>query len=115
MRGILIVLLLVFGACASPKTGALAADYEFEPYPGSQWYAPDGEAVPKESGVINAITGPGHCGWESGVILHLGWPLGHEAVDSSESRQYFRDPKKVFPPRESGDRVRCGSGSAARR
>lgn len=56
MRVILIGLLLGLCACASPKPDALAADYKFEPYPGSQWYEPDGEAVPKESGVINAIT-----------------------------------------------------------
>ena len=33
----------------------------------------------------------------SGVMMHVGWPLGHDAADISESHQYIRDPEKVFP------------------
>ena len=76
---------------------ALERNYEFEPYPGSRWFDPDGGEIPDESGVINAITGPDHCEWQSSVFLHLGWPLGHDAGDSSESRQYLRDPQGLFP------------------
>jgi hypothetical protein len=75
----------------------LRRDFEFEPFPGSRWYGPDGEPVPDESNVVNAITGPDHCGWESGVMLHLAWPVGREAGDASETRQYLRDPSSVFP------------------
>ncbi len=81
----------------SEASTELSADSDFQPYPGSRWYDPNGERVPFESNVINAITGPGHCDWESGVILHLGWPTGHDAADISESRQYLRDPERVFP------------------
>ena len=81
---------------AVPAT-ELESDYEFEPYPGSTWYGPDGEEIPDESSIINAITGPDHCDWEAGVMMHVGWPPGHDAADISESRQYFRDPEKVFP------------------
>ena len=80
----------------TPSTD-LASDYEFEPYPGSTWYGPGGEEIPEESNIINAITGPEHCEWQEGVMMHVGWPPGHDAADASESRQYFRDPKKVFP------------------
>lgn len=75
----------------------LASDYEFEPFPGSTWYGPDGEAISRDTNIINAITGPDHCDWESGVMMHVGWPLGRDAADISESRQYIRDPEKVFP------------------
>ena len=75
----------------------LSKEVSFEPYPGSQWYGPDGEPVPKKSEIINAITGPDHCDWENGVMMHVGWPPGHAAADSSESRQFIRDPKRVFP------------------
>ena len=88
------------GSEESPSSyarGDLDSEYEFEPYPGSRWYGPDGDEIPDESFVINAITGPDHCGWESGVMMHVGWPLGHAASDASESRQYFRDPQGVFP------------------
>lgn len=88
------VTVLVFVAC-SPQAvdldAPLSADVEFEPYPGVQWYAPGGEPVPEESKRINAITGPEHCDWQSGVILHL----RPEADD--ELKQYFRDPQRVFP------------------
>ena len=73
---------------------SLSRDVAFEPYPGVQWYDPNGEAVPEESETINAITGPEHCDWEEGVILHLRWPPEEE---DPELRQYFRDPKAVFP------------------
>ncbi len=116
MKNILVVMLLLLAACsvetnqpsaeapASPsptiatRSGSeLSLNYSFEAYPGSQWYGPDGAEVPKESNVINAITGPAHCGWEEGVIMHVGWPLGRDAENISESRQYLRDPHGVFP------------------
>ena len=30
-------------------------------------------------------------------MLHLGWPLGRDAKNISQARQYLRDPEKVFP------------------
>ena len=74
----------------------LESTYEFEPYPGSRWYDPNGEDVSEGSNVINAITGPDHCNWESAVMMHVGWPLGHDASDISEARQYLRDPEGLF-------------------
>ena len=111
MRSLLYAALLVLGACSTPSEPAdetigapnepaserLDASYEFEPYPGSRWYDPNGEEIPDESNVINAITGPDHCDWEAGVIMHVGWPMGRDAENISQSRQYFRDPEKVFP------------------
>ena len=96
------ILLLMFAACsASPSpietSSPLSAEVRFEAYPGSQWYGPDGDPVPEESNIINAIKGPEHCDWDSGVMLHLGWPLGRDAANFSETRQYFRDPQRVFP------------------
>lgn len=75
----------------------LANEYEFEPYPGSRWYGPDGNVISQDKNIINAITGPDHCDWQSAVMMHVGWPLGHDADDASESRQYLRDPEGVFP------------------
>jgi hypothetical protein len=75
----------------------LQRDYAFEPYPGSRWYSPDGAQVSDKSNLINAIVGPEHCDWDSGVMMHVGWPLGHDAQNISEARQYLRDPEGVFP------------------
>ncbi|HEX2240329.1 MAG TPA: hypothetical protein VHJ82_04235 [Actinomycetota bacterium] len=110
MRRLLIIALLTVAACApdateprsaqtpgDPTRPQLETDYRFEAYPGSQWYGPDGDEIPEESRVINAITGPDHCDWEAGVMMHVGWPPGHDAADISESRQYLRDPERVFP------------------
>jgi hypothetical protein len=100
MKAVVAALALVLAACSpeAMEPGApLSQDVAFKPYPGVQWYAPDGDPVPEKSEKINAITGPEHCAWESGVILHLRWPLGS---DSGELRQYFRDPEGVFPQTE---------------
>lgn len=75
---------------------ALESDYEFEPYPGSRWYGPDGEPISEKTNIINAITGPDHCNWESAVMMHVGWPPGHDAADASESHQFIRDPEGVI-------------------
>jgi len=100
MKRATIAILLALAACSPQETdpdASLSPEVTFAPYPGSQWYGPDGQPIPAESGIVNAITGPEHCDWESGVILHLAWPLGRAAADSSQSRQYFRDPQEVFP------------------
>lgn len=110
MKNLLVGALIALVACGSDTTGPrsvdaagdapssrLETDYRYEPYPGSQWYGPDGHEVPMESNVINAITGPDHCDWEGAVIMHVGWPPGHDAADASESRQYLRDPERIFP------------------
>jgi hypothetical protein len=107
MRHTLIVALVLFSACspnqsAEPSgdlesSGKLANEFHFEAYPGSQWYGPNGDEIPQESEIINAITAPEHCGWETAVMMHVGWPLGRAASDSSESRQYLRDPDEILP------------------
>jgi hypothetical protein len=71
----------------------LESNYEFEEYPGSRWYGPDGEPVSEKTNIINAITGPEHCGWQTAVMMHVGWPPGHDASDASESHQFIRDPE----------------------
>lgn len=108
---ILVLVLILFAGCSAadqsppadqqkeagvPAT-ELASDYEFEAFPGSTWYGPDGQEISHDTNIINAITGPDHCDWESGVMMHVGWPLGRDAANISESRQYMRDPDKVFP------------------
>ena len=110
VKRLLVIALIALAACGPDSSEPQAvdsgggvpateldSDYEFEPYPGSTWYGPDGDEIPEESTVINAITGPDHCNWEAGVMMHVGWPPGHDAADISESRQYFRDPENVFP------------------
>ena len=111
MQRLLCAALLVLSACSTPSEPAdkgvdapkepssarLDTSYEYEPYPGSVWYDPNGDEVPEETNVINAITGPDHCDWEAGVMMHVGWPVGRDAEDISQSRQFIRDPKKVFP------------------
>ena len=95
MRAAVVAAVFALVAC-SPQAiepdAPLSREVVFEPYPGVQWYDPDGEPVPDKSETINAISGPEHCDWEDGVILHFRWP---EA--DSELRQYFRDPDGVFP------------------
>ena len=74
----------------------LQPESQFEPYPGNTWYGPDGP-IPAESGIINVIQGPEHCAWDSAALLHVGWPIEHDAADASESRQFVRDPQGVLP------------------
>ena len=85
---------MALAACSAQSIepdAPLSRDVAFEPYPGVQWYYPDGEPVPDESDTINAISGPEHCDWDSGVILHF------RLQPRDETRQYFRDPRGVFP------------------
>jgi hypothetical protein len=109
VKRLLIIGLLGLSACSNatgeapplqrtkgvPET-ELQTEYEFEPYPGSRWFGPDGDEIAKDSNIINAITGPEHCNWQSAVMMHVGWPLGHDAADISEARLYLRDPEQVF-------------------
>jgi hypothetical protein len=100
MRAVALSILFALVACAPEAIdpdAPLSADVDFEPSPGSQWYDAEGQPVAKDSGVISAFTGPDHCGWEDGVMLHLGWPLGQAPEDAPKTKQYFRDPKRVFP------------------
>lgn len=108
MTRMFVILLLALGACASSApeadpdavskeaTGALSSEYRYEEFPGSRWYGPDGEPVSHETNIINVITAPEHCGWERAVMMHVGWPPGHDAADVSESRQFLRDPENVI-------------------
>lgn len=112
MKPLLLIGLIALASCSSsttePKalrptdgrapTTQLQTDYEFEPYPGSRWYGPDGEEISEDTNIINAIIGPEHCDWQSAVMMHVGWPLGQDAADASKSRQYLRDPDDVFSP-----------------
>lgn len=76
---------------------ALESEFQFEPYPGSPWYGPDGEPVPPKSGIINVIRGIQHCGWESAAMLHLSRPIGTPHQEDPMTYQYLRDPNSVFP------------------
>lgn len=58
-------------------------------YPGIPWTVGEGD-VP--GSVIALIVGPAHCGYESVLLLTVGWPLGRAATTSDQARQYVRDP-----------------------
>jgi hypothetical protein len=45
--------------------------------------------------IISMLVGPGHCGWESALMLTMGWPIG-EKMHSRTSRQFVRDPEHLF-------------------
>jgi len=95
--GSLFVLLRPSGA-VDPEVGpasTLSSTYEFEPYPGSQWYEEDGDPLPPRSGVVAASLGPAHCELEELVLLNLGWPLGTDSRSSAEALQFVRDPGGV--------------------
>lgn len=86
----LVLPVLALTGCTSP-----AAEVEYVDYPGPVWRNGDRLAVSAEA--LNVIRGPQHCGWESAAILHVGWPLGRESEDNSQSRQYVRDPQGALP------------------
>ena len=85
-----------------PETGGraaeteLASEFEFEGYPGNQWYGPEGEEIPKRSEIINVIVGPEHCEWQSATMMHVGKPLGDPGGPGSFDL-YIRDPERVMP------------------
>lgn len=81
---------LVLAGCGLER----GAEVTFVDHPGPVWRDGEGDAVSAE--VLNVIRGPEHCGWESAAILHVGWPLGTESQDASQSRQYVRDPHGVL-------------------
>lgn len=99
--------LALLSACATPSTdhteappGATGptrtvADYFSppEPFPGPTWMK-DGQPVNGRE--LNSIAGPDHCGWQSAVIMHLGWPLGTVSESAAEIRQFIRDPAGVM-------------------
>ncbi|MEQ7124254.1 hypothetical protein ABN034_06985 [Actinopolymorpha sp. B11F2] len=63
------------------------------PFPGPTW-TKNGRSV--EGTELNSIAGPEHCGWQSAVLLHLGWPPGTVSKTIEGVRQYVRDPKDVL-------------------
>ncbi len=66
------------------------------------WTRADGTSAPSE--VVNVIQGPEHCGWDSSLWLHLGWPLGTAAESAEQIRQYVRDPEDVLGMADEFDR-----------
>ncbi len=78
------------------------------PYPAAPWtldrwsggishsFAPLADGVTLRDRAINLIVGSAHCEMQSANFIHVGWPFGHEAKDSSEARQYVRDPLGIF-------------------
>jgi hypothetical protein len=80
---------------AAEPTGQTVADYFFppQPYPGPTWTR---EGRPVNGRELNSIAGPDHCGWQSAVIMHLGWPLGTVSQTSAEIHQFIRDPNGVI-------------------
>ena len=75
------MVVILGGACADAAA----------PLVGRQWTSAEGDIVDSE--VVNAIRGPDHCGWQSSIWLHLGWPVGRPAENASQMRQYIRDPR----------------------
>jgi hypothetical protein len=45
---------------------------------------------------LTAAAGPSHCGWDSTTFLEIGWPPGTQATNSSQQRQYVRDPRGII-------------------
>jgi hypothetical protein len=64
-------------------------------YPGPVWTK---NGRPVNGRELNSIAGPEHCGWQSAVIMHLGWPLGTVSETSAQIRQYIRDPNGAVDP-----------------
>lgn len=100
--------LVLLSACGLPSTGAggrppvtpepsrqTVAQYFSppQPYPGPTW-TKDGRPV--DGRELNSIAGPDHCGWQSAVLMHLGWPLGTVSQTSAEIHQFIRDPDGVI-------------------
>ncbi|CAN5627131.1 hypothetical protein BH24ACT14_BH24ACT14_17730 [soil metagenome] len=81
--------LLVVGVFAAGCGGVAGA------LPETQWRTPDGDAVHED--VLTVIQGPGHCDWQSSLLLFLGWPPGTAARTALDSRQYVCDPQGVLP------------------
>ena len=79
----------------SQPSGRTVAQYFSPPqaYPGPVW-TKDGRPV--DGRELNSIAGPDHCGWQSAVMMHLGWPLGTVSQTSDEIRQFIRDPDRVI-------------------
>lgn len=75
--------------------GSVAAAFDDPPpYPGYAWTR-DGREV---RGELGTSAGPGHCGWETATLLTIGWPPSRVSSDSSQARQYIRDPKGDVRP-----------------
>jgi hypothetical protein len=51
--------------------------------------------MPVDTDVVRLIAGPAHCGYESTLMLTLGWPAG-EIITDDNTRQYVRDPLHVL-------------------
>lgn len=84
-------------ATASPTSAVprSVADYFSppQPFPGPTWTK---GGSPVDGLELNSIAGPDHCGWQSAVLMHLGWPLGTVSRTSAEIRQFIRDPDGVI-------------------
>jgi hypothetical protein len=63
------------------------------PPPGPTWTR---AGRPVDGRELNSVAGSDHCGWQSVVMMHLGWPLGTVAESSAEVRQFIRDPDGVI-------------------
>ena len=94
LLGIVALLLLAWGAnrLGVGKT-SVAALFDYPPdYPGYTWTRNGQPVSPQE---LDVSAGGRHCDWESATFLTLGWPLGTNWPDSSQARQYVRDPHGV--------------------
>lgn len=84
----------LFGVRTDPPLGSVAAAFDATPaYPGYTWTR-DGRSVSEFE--LVTIAGPGHCDWEAATFLFIGWPPGTVAPNSSQARQYIRDPRGVI-------------------
>jgi hypothetical protein len=94
----------LFGVRTEPPFGSVAAAFDATPaYPGYAWTR-DGRSVSEFE--LVTIAGPGHCGWGAATFMFIGWPPRTVAPNSSQARQYIRDPHGVIEgvPREPFER-----------
>ena len=78
------------------------------PWPGYQWFGPDGDPVPFDGDIISVVQGFSHCEWQAAAFLTVGWPLGTPPETIHDRRQYIRDPYNIigtefFTSRYDGD------------
>ncbi|GAA1827581.1 hypothetical protein GCM10009682_53560 [Luedemannella flava] len=84
-------------AAGTPSSRTVASFFSPpKEFPGPTW-TKKGKSV--DNNELNSIAGSDHCGWESAVMMHLGWPLGTVAKTSATMRQFIRDPGGVITDR----------------
>ena len=99
--------LMLLSACDPTSTGAVGrSPIPVEPtrqtvesyfthlQPFGPTWTKDGRPV--DALELNSVAGPEHCGWQSAVMMHLGWPLGTVSRTVADIHQFIRDPDGVI-------------------